>query len=410
MRFELQKVLRKSSSRIALVILVGVLLLACYFTADVSWVNEHGEQEYGHTAVMKIREAQKKWAGPLDEEKLKAVLSEIHRIAATPEAKSKDMVQNDIAYGWGQGIKGIRDLINFSFSSDFSSYDYYRAESVRPGEVGSFYSNRTRLLTNWLNDPKQSGYDRYSPEEKAYLIHRYETLETPFAYDYMLGWTQMTEHSTLIITFCAVILGYLVSGIFADEFIWHTDALLFTTVRGRNAAVRNKIRAGCLLVTVGYFACMSLYTAFTLAYFGIDGANCYVQADFTGWKCMYHLTNLQRYALIVLMGYIGNLFFALLIMWISAKTKSAVFAVTTPFIVIFMPSILENFDVQWVSRLLAILPDRLLRGGVSIAYFDLMEIGGKVIGAIPVIVLLYAIVTILLIPICFRQFSKTQVV
>ncbi len=109
------------------------------------------------------------------------------------------------------------------------------------------------------------------------------------------------------------------------------------------------------------------------------------------------------------MAYIGNLFFALLIMWISAKTKSAVFAVTTPFIVIFMPSILENLDVPWVARLLAVLPDRLLRGGVSIAYFDLLNIGGKVMGAIPVIAVLYAVLTLLSISMNYQQFSKTQV-
>lgn len=409
MKFELIKVLRKTSSKIAILILAAVLLLACYLTADVFWVNEQGTQEYGHAAVMKLRDAQKKWAGPLDEEKLQKVLAEIHRIASTPEAKSKDMVQNDIAFSWGQGTKEIRHLLNFSFSSDFSSYDYYRAESIRPEELGNFYSNRTRLLKQWLNDSKEAGFDRFSSAEKDYLIRQYESLKTPLFYDYMLGWTQMTENSTMIITLCAVILGYLVSGIFADEFFWHTDALLFTTAQGRNTAVRNKIKAGILLITVGYWVCISAYTVFALAFFGIDGANCCVQADFTGWKCIYHLTNIQRYSLIVLLGYIGNLFFALLIMWISAKTKSAVFAVTTPFIVIFMPSILENLDVPWVARLLAVLPDRLLRGDVSIAYFDLLNIGGKVMGAIPVIAVLYAVLTLLLISMNYQQFSKTQV-
>ena len=44
------------------------------------------------------------------------------------------------------------------------------------------------------------------------------------------------------------------------------------------------------------------------------------------------------------------------------------------------------------------------------SYFDLLEIGGKVIGAIPAIAVLYAVLTILLIPICYQQFSRTQVV
>lgn len=410
MKFELMKVLRKTGSRIALGILAGVLLLACYLTADVYWVNEQGIREYGHGAVMNMRSAQKAWAGTLDEEKLKQALAEIQRIAASPEANSKDITQKEIAYSWGQGVAPIRNLLNFSFAPDFSSYDYYRAEGIRTDELEAFYSNRTRLLKTWLNDPKSSGYDRFSPGEKAYLIRQYEALETPFSYDYMAGWVRMSENATLLITLCAVILGYLTAGIFADEFRWHTDALLFTTARGRTFAVWEKLKAGLLLVTVVYWACISLYTAFTLFYFGLDGAFCPVQADFTGWKCLYPLTNLQRYGLIVVLGYVGNLFFMLLILWIAAKTKSAVVAVTAPFLAIFLPAILENLNARWVAKLLALLPDRLLRIGEAMCYFDLLEIGGKVIGAIPVIAGLYGVLTILLIPICCRQFSRTQVV
>lgn len=409
-RFELTKILRKTSSKIALLILVGVLILSCYLTADVSWVNEQGTKEYGHAAAMKLRSAKKEWAGLLDAEKLNQVLTEIHRIHSTPEAQSKDVTMNDIAYSWGQGVGDIRNLMNFSFASDFSSYDYYRAESIRADQLNNFYNNRTRLLTNWLNDKTGAAYERFSTAEKDFLIRQYEAMETPLEYDYMLGWKQLTEKSPLLIALCAIVLGYMVSGIFADEFRWHTDALLFTTVRGRTSAVWNKIKTGLLLVTAVYWICILSFTVFTLVFYGVDGANCYVQADFTGWKCFYNLTNLQRYGLIVLLGYVGNLFFALLTMWISAKSKSAVFAVTVPFILIFMPSILENLNSLFITKLLSILPDRLLRIGETLSYFDLLEIGGKVVGAIPAIAVLYAVLTILLIPICYRQFSKTQVI
>lgn len=410
MRFELIKVLRKTSSKIALLVMCGVLVLSCYLTTDVYWVNEHGTSEYSHAAAMKLRNAQKEWAGPLDEEKLSQVLTELQRIAATPEAQSKDVTMNNIAYSWMQGVGDIRNLMNFSFASDFSSFDYYRAEGIRTDELGNFYSNRTRLLKDWLNDETGSAYARFSAAEKEFLIRQYEAMETPLEYDYMLGWKQLTEKSPLLIALCAIVLGYMVSGIFADEFRWHTDALLFTTVRGRTSAVWNKIKTGLLLVTAVYWICILSFTVFTLAFYGVDGANCYVQADFTGWKCFYNLTNLQRYGLIVLLGYVGNLFFALLTMWISAKMKSAVFAVTVPFILIFVPSILENLDSLLITKLTSILPDRLLQIGEVLCYFDLLEIGGKVIGAIPAIAVLYAVLTILLIPICYRQFSKTQVI
>lgn len=410
MRFELTKMLRKTGSKIALLILAGVLILSCYLTVDVYWVNEQGVKEYGHAAVMKLRSAQKEWAGPLDEEKLSKALAEIHRIRSTPEAQSKDFSQNDIAYSWMQGFRAIRNLLTYSFASDFSSFDFYRAESVRVSELGNFYSNRTRLLKDWLNDKTGPAYYRFSTAEKEFLIRQYEAMDTPLQLDYMQGWLQLTQRLPMLIALCAIVLGYMVSGIFADEFRYHTDALLFTTIRGRKTAVWNKIKAGLLLVSAVYWAGISLYTLFTLIYFGADGANCYIQTDLSGWKSFYNITNLQRYALMVLLGYVGNLFFALLTMWISAKSKSAVFAVTVPFILIFMPSILENLDSLLITKLTSILPDRLLRIGEVLRYFDLLEISGKVIGAIPAIAVLYTVLTILLVPICYRQFSRTQVI
>ena len=409
MKFELTKVLRKTGSKIAFLILGAVLILACYMNADVCHVNEQGISEYGHAAAMKLKKAKKEWAGTLDEEKLRKALSLILQNAKSPEAMSKDLTQQEIAYSREQGVGDIRSLLNFSFAVDFSTYDYYRAESINEEEIGNFYTNRILLLKNWMDDPASDVYERFTPAEKEYLIRQYQTLEVPFYYDYMAGWTGLAENSVLLITFCAIILGYLVSGIFSDEFRWHTDSLFFTTMRGRNSAVKDKIKAGLFLVTVLYWACFILYAGFTLLYLGADGANCPVQADFTGWKCFYHMTNLQKCSIIAVLGYVGNIFFALLVMWISAKTRSAVFAVTAPFIAIFMPSVLENLNAPWVTKLTSVLPDRLLRSGVATAYFDLFEFGGKVTGAVPVIAVLYALLSLLLIIICCRQFSKTQI-
>ena len=75
-----------------------------------------------------------------------------------------------------------------------------------------------------------------------------------------------------------------------------------------------------------------------------------------------------------------------------------------------MPSIVENLDSSLIGKILSLMPERLLRIGQVMSYFDLLEIGGKVIGAIPAIAVLYAVLTILLIPICYQQFSRTQVV
>lgn len=96
-------------------------------------------------------------------------------------------------------------------------------------------------------------------------------------------------------------------------------------------------------------------------------------------------------------------------MYISAKTKSAVVAVVAPFILIFIPSFLENINSPVVNKILGLLPDRLLQVGVAMGYFDLYELFGKVVGAIPVLFVIYSILTIVLLPIIYEEYRKKQI-
>ena len=405
MKFELKKVLCKTSSRIALFLLAAILIFNCWLTiGNIRWVNERGESEYGLSSIQKVRDAQKAWAGYLNEEHLRAVLTELKRIEATPEAQSSDYHQNDIAFGWKQGMSDIRDLLNLSFAPGFRNYDYYVAETVSEDRLSQFDENRIRLLKEWLR-----GNDRYSDAEKAFLIKQYEALETPMYYDYCLGWVKTCEGAMLPIAMCVLILGYIVAGFFADEFRWYTDSILFSTVHGRKKAVSTKVRAMLLLVTVVYWSVMLIHSVVLLGIIGFDGANCPIQTDLIGWRCFYNVTNWQQYAIVLAEGYLGILFFSLLTMWISAKTRSAVFAVTVPFILVFLPAILDNLGLSWVDRILCLLPDQLIMLGGRFQDFNLVSIGNREFGSIPFDAVLYSLLTALLIPVCYQEFRRKQV-
>lgn len=205
------------------------------------WVNEQGESETGFAAIAKLRAAKKEWAGVLDEEKLQAVIRENQRIIATPEAQSKDYQQNDIAYSWKQGIGEILYMLKCSFADGFRSFDHNTANRLVPEQAKDFYPNRVKLLKEWLYDPTDSAYNRFSDDEKAFLISQYESLETPITYDYATGWEQALTYTTTITMLCALILGYLMAGIFSNEFKWHSDSIFFSTINGRNQAVWAKI-------------------------------------------------------------------------------------------------------------------------------------------------------------------------
>ncbi len=405
-RYEIKKVFSKKSSKIAILLLLIVVIITCWFATDVFFVNENGEKKTGYAAVRQLRKAQKEWAGVLDEEKLRQVIEENNRINATPEANSKKLTDQEIAYGWTQGIYELRNLLNCSYGEDFCSYDYYRADDLSTEDAGAFYENRIMLLKNWLSD---DGKYLFSDAEKKYLIKQYESLETPFGYDYMKGWTQVLEYAPTIIMVGMLILGFLVAGIFSSEFSWKSDAIFFSTVYGRNKAVAAKIKAGLSIVTVIYWAAILLYSTIVLVYLGIDGAACPIQADFSGWKCFYNIQIWQVYLLTVVGGYVGCLFISLLTMFISAKTKSAVLAVMLPFVLIFLPSFLGNIESPVINKILGLLPDRLLQVSTALTYFDLYKLGNKVMGAIPILFVLYGILAIFLLPILYHEYRCKQI-
>ena len=372
------------------------------------WVNEQGESETGFAAIAKLRAAKKEWAGVLDEEKLQAVIRENQRIIATPEAQSKDYQQNDIAYSWKQGIGEILYMLKCSFADGFRSFDHNTANRLVPEQAKDFYPNRVKLLKEWLYDPTDSAYSRFSDDEKAFLISQYESLETPITYDYATGWEQALTYTTTITMLCALILGYLMAGIFSNEFKWHSDSIFFSTINGRNQAVWAKIKAGFLLVTAVYWVSILTFSLLTLSYLGFDGWNCPIQIF--RWKCFYNITCGQYYLLVLVGGYVGNLFTSFLVMWISAKTRSSLFAVTIPYVIVFLPSFIPEFvNTTYVGKILALLPDRLLDTGMSASYFDLLSFGKKVVGAFPVCLLLYFILSLILVPAMYRAYRHKQI-
>lgn len=406
--YELKKIFGKFSAKIALAVLVITLIGCCSMAiGNAEWVNEQGEKECGYAAAQKLRAARKAWAGPLDEEKLRQVIQENQRIEHSPEAQSKSIQERDIAFGWKQGIYEIWWMMNYSYADGFRSLDAYTADNVTPEMAGSFYDNREKLLKTWLYDETDVADSMFSEAEKQFLLERYRELETPMYYDYVGGWDGLQYGIAPLISIYALVITFLASGLFSDEFRWKSDAVFFSSRHGRKKGTRSKIAAGFLLATALYWAGVIPYCLFTLSYLGFDGWNCPVQILY--WKSFYNISIWQLSLLTVVFGYIGTLFLTFLTMWVSAKTKSAVFSVIVPFIIIFLPSILENIGNSAVNQVIGLLPDRLLMGDSVVTAFSLYSIGKNVFGAMQILPWMYMLLTVLLVPAMYRGFSKKQI-
>lgn len=412
-RYELKKIFGSFGGKVTLVLYAAVVVLSCWLAAAGElnvgsvWVNEQGSRETGPAAVKKMQAARAEWTGWLNQDMLTRAVQENARINATPEAQSSDIHQNDIAFGWKQGFDPIRELINRSYSPSFRYYDYYTADGITAIDEHTFYSNRVKLVREWLNDKSDVGESTFTQQEKDYIISQYESLQTPFYMEYHDGWYQLLENGIFIPMLGILILSFALSGIFSGEFKWKADAIYFSTTYGRTKGTSAKIKAGLLLITLLYWAGILVYSLFTLTYLGFGGGNTVIQVRL--WKSLYNITMRQAWVLAVSCGYIGNLFLGILTMLISEKTKSAAVAVSMPFIVIFIPVILQG-TVDALSTFASLMPSTLLEFYQHLSTFDLVTVFGKVFRVADLCIPLYGLLTLILIPILYREYRTKQIV
>lgn len=404
-KFELKKIFLKPVNKIAFIILAVVLCVISYLAvSSVYYVDENGDTITGIPASRALREAKMQWSGYITEDVLSRVVNENVLINNSEEYLSNDVKENEKAYSKKQGFDDIRDMINCAFSG-FREYDYYRIDIISEDEVRSLYERRIANLVEWIYSDE--AVNHYSDKEKLFLIEQYNKLETPLYYEYFDGWEALLQYAPEIIMLLVLITGFLVSGIFSDEIRLKADSIFFSSRLGRTKAVSAKIGAGFIIISFIYWITILLYSGIVLTALGFEGADCAIQIGSLNWKSFYNITYFQDYLLTIFGGYIGSLFILTFSMFVSAKTRSSVLAVTIPFILLFIPSFLSGISV--LSEVLGLLPDQLLQICNAVQFFNTYRIGNKVVGAVPIILVTYLFLYCMLIPVLYREYKKTEV-
>lgn len=404
LRYELKKIFVKPGGKIALFLLAVLLGVVCFFATDVGFINAQGERETGIRAVRKLRDARKEWAGELTGERLAEVIAENARINALPGYWGDDGWATDTGYGWKQGIADISDMLCRAFGK-FREFDYRIVDTLTPEDAGQFYERRTEQLKEWLDGDEG---EFFSDREKEFLISRFEELKTPIYYDYMEGWDQLLDYSPTIIMITVLVLGFLSAGIFSGEFQLKADAVFFSSRYGRGRASGAKLGAGFVMTTGIYWIMILLYSVIVLGCLGADGGNCPIQITGRGWKWFTNITILQGYLLVIFGGYLGTLFMLLLVMLVSAKTRSSVLAVMVPFLLIFLPNFLMNIPDVTINKICGVLPDQLLQMEMAAGYYNLYQIGGKVMGEVPILIAVYLVLSAILCPVIYQVYRKAE--
>ena len=401
LKFEWKKVFSRPKSRIAILIMIAVLIVTSVLTINrVEYVDENGNHSTGISAARELRAAKNEWAGPLTGDVLQEVIAENDKINHSEEAQSNDIEKQDKAYAEKQGISGILSVISSAFSA-YRDFDYFAADNVSSEEVTTLYDRRVSVLKDWLD----SGQENYSQQEKDFLIGQYEDLDTPFYYEYTDGWSALLQNISTFILILALIIGFLTAGIFSDEFQTKADSIFFSTRYGRSRAVLSKAGAGFLITTVFYFVFSLLYTVIVLSVLGADGADCPIQLEM--WRSVYNITFFEAYLFIAAGGYVGTLLASSLAMLVSARSRSTATATIVPFIVLCALPFLSR--IITLPGFCSLFPDQLLEIYVDLKESALIEIGGKVMTTAMLILPVYAAVCVILQPVLYSVYRRTQI-
>lgn len=410
--YEIKKILVRPSCQIALLILLLLAGQSCYrviYGAEgVFWVNEDGQEEKGFAAAQKLRAASAEWSGTLDQEMLEKALAELKQISTEAKEHPEDL---DYAYKKRQGLEHIRGLLNNSFNMDYSwDYgDYFLAETLEPEQLSEFYDNRVNQLKNWLYDKTSTGYELFSEDEKQYMINCYESLDTPLEVGYTAGWEKTYYASYYVILYGTILMAFLISGVFANESRWKADSIFFSTELGRKKGTAAKLAAGFLFTTAVYWLMMALVNLVVLSCLGFEGANCPLQSSSNFWKSTINITYLQRSMLQLADGYLLWMFLSGLVMMVSAISSSLSLSVTVPSLLILATDILGSRGyIREASKWIRLFPHAMASayGNETIVLYSVF---GRIVTPITIQRLLYSVLTILIVILCYRTYRRKQI-
>lgn len=409
-RYELQKVFTRGANRIVLILLAVLMVYTCGSAlTQVEWVDRQGNSVTGHAAAMKLQKVSEEWSGPLDEDLLEKAMLELKEIYSSTEVDLKSQESNWALRSQTQGLQDIADLLGWSFVEENGTYEEMIA-GLQRDDLSRFYKNRIEDRESWLYEDETSwGYNNYTEKEKQYIFSKFENLQTPLETGYHEGWVQAIEQLPTLLKYGIILLGFVLAGIFSNEFAWKTYAVYYNTLYGRTRATAAKVGLSFLTITVIYWLYVSVFSLIVLGSLGVEGGNCSIQVHADYWGIRDQMTFRQFYLQVIGAGYLGWLFIGFLILWISAKTKSPVLAVLIPSLVLLLPDLLREFYSPTMRRIIGILPDKLLDIGVAVQYLYLYTIGNRVMTAVPIVLIVYPCLTIMLVFQCYREYRHKQV-
>lgn len=272
--WELKKLLRRRSARVALLLLLlwtAAGILVNVFVNNGYTISNDRPRVSGPAEIANQLAWAEPWRGPLTGEKLAAAQSVIYDFYHDPAHRTPD--GNVDFDAWVEVIRpmgGMGDALS-NIAAEVYDYPYSEASKLEPDRLLTYYDDRAAAVTRWL----ESQFD--DPADRAVFEAQEAAVQTPFVFDWYSGQFTVLETFRDILIGTCLLLGIALAPLFSDEIQTGVLAVSHCTRRGRRPLTLAKL-AAALTVAAGVWAVVAfLLVAGQLFFFGTRELDCPIQ-------------------------------------------------------------------------------------------------------------------------------------
>ena len=268
---------------------------------------------------------------------------------------------------------------------------------VNPDKLTGFYERREQAIDDFLENSGQVG------EEKEYLLHMEQKVETPFQYGWVEGWSQLLGSIVADLGIVmALFLAITLSPLFAGEWHDNTSSLVLTTKNGWRKVASAKILTG-LVFTVEFFLILVIPSIVSqILFMGTMGWDMPIQNIKPLAIASMNMLQAEIYEYaFALLGAVG---FAGIVMFISATVKNNVLALLFSLAVVYGPMMVAEYLPYKLQKALDLLP--LVGSSTDIFRTNTFHIFGKYVWSPYLLITVPVLIGICCMPFAVKNWSR----
>ncbi len=404
-KYEFLKILRKKSTLI--VMAVSLILTGFLFGLPIIQYQTYNQAGVikGTEGIAYEKEQYADLSVPLSEEYIAETIRDVQELFVNPDNIGYDgNEQFLIGDAYWNGVAPREKLLNLianAYSKPNEILGYNNLPDLDIKDAAFFYQTMEGKIQTLLNNPSR----KLSDEQKEYWDSMAGKVDTPLQYGYYEGWEVIISSFELLM-FALLAVCIVVAPVFSGEYQAGTDAVILSAKYGKTKLTTAKIAASLLFGTAAFILHIVVACGLPLAAFGADGWNLPLQIANT--TIPYPLTFLQAALINIGIIYLVLLAMVGLTLLLSAQLKSPYLVLIILVPILFIPMFLTpNGTTGAYNLILFLLPYRstLPEFGRYISY----QFGGLVWDALTVRTILYAFLTVIMLPLARLGFKKHQV-